>query len=139
MHGIPRPPFPYVSYEEGNDGYIFKYYELDRDSEPSEIINNVVIKNTLLWLKKYMWEHSTNPFVHGDLTDDNIVYNSPNLWIIDYEPGLTKRNPFGVDIFTRFIYYFNILIDLCDFGNSIIQKIKELIMIIHSHYIILMN
>lgn len=122
INGDFHPPFPYVSF----DGDTFKHYQLDRDKEPTDLIHNNTIIHTLQWLNKYMWSHS-NSFVHGDLTDDNIIYNEPYLWIIDFEPGITKENKiFNEHIFSLNIYYYNILIDLFDFGNSILIKNKRI-------------
>ena len=123
INGDFHPPFPYVSF----DGDTFKHYRLDREKEPTDLINNNnTIVHTLQWLNRYMWSNN-NSFVHGDLTDDNIIYNEPYLWIIDFEPGITKENKlFNQDIFSLFIYYYNILIDLFDFGNSILIKNKRI-------------
>lgn len=109
-------PFPYVNLYTTpiNYGYAiitgFVHYKLDRTY--TDIPTTEMIISTLKWLNSNLWRHS-NPYVHGDLTVDNIIVNLNKLWIIDYEPGLFQKLTN-----TNYSNYL-ILIDLYDFGTTL--------------------
>jgi hypothetical protein len=66
-------PFPFVGYDEDT----FIHYELTRYSarvgirEP--LIPDEAILHSIAWFIHFMWCNIEMPFVHGDMTESNIV------------------------------------------------------------------
>jgi len=59
---------------------------------------------TLRWLSRNLW-FNASPFVHGDLSDDNIVVSPDQLWIIDFEPGLFEPLESELEIFMDYMQF----------------------------------
>ena len=99
-------PFPFVQINEADPRYItrricdettniktgFVHYQLrEPDGTRGEKFDPIPLetfKYTIKCLIKNLW-CTERPAVHGDLTDSNLIYNPPYLFIKDFEPGLT--------------------------------------------------
>jgi tRNA A-37 threonylcarbamoyl transferase component Bud32 len=75
------------------------------------------IQYTVKWFGRYVWG-GRMPFVHGDLTRDNVVYNPPYLFIIDFEPGHVSSLSLSGNYMENLQ---KVAGDLCDFFRSIEQ------------------
>ena len=101
-----KPPFPYIRFENG----VFFHIKFERPETGrfSKRINNPVSHTmfiqTLQWLSRNLWFNS-NPFIHGDLTDDNIIVAPNQLWIIDFQPGLFIPIDSEMDIFIDYMEF----------------------------------
>jgi len=90
---LPQPLFDAMTLQEGEP---FQHYALKRITNPSEkypFIPVSEILKTLRFLYNILWfaKPPLRRFCHGDLTESNIVYNPPYLFIIDYQPGHVKE------------------------------------------------
>lgn len=96
---LPQPFLDSVTLQEEEK---FQHYALKRITNPSEkypFIPVFEILKTLRFLYNILWfaKPPLRRFCHGDLTESNIVYNPPYLFIVDYEPGHVKEIQEGYD------------------------------------------
>ncbi len=86
-----NPPFPYISPDE--DGRL-RHFQLTRYSagvgERQPMIPGENVIHSIYWFAHHMWGNATMPFVHGDMTESNVIFNPPYLFVIDFEPGLIQ-------------------------------------------------
>lgn len=118
-------PFPYLKRVhqpfENETSYFSGWYcynVFNNKHQPNVFISNNMIISTLKWLSFYLWE-SNIPFVHGELTLNNLIVNDSKLWILfntygNFRPLLKFKEH------TELYKCIYILKDLYLFGNSII-------------------
>jgi hypothetical protein len=102
-------PFPFTSVVEGQ----LIHLKLPRPEIYPKIkinhpVNQEMFDKTIKWLVKNLW-FNENPYVHGDLTETNLIVTPGKLWIIDYQPGL----------FIPADNIYQIFLDYADFITSI--------------------
>jgi hypothetical protein len=96
---LPQPVLDAMALREDEQ---FQHYALKRITNPSEkypFIPVSEILKTLRFLYNILWfaKPPLRRFCHGDLSESNIVYNPPYLFIIDYQPGHVREIQEGDD------------------------------------------
>jgi len=67
-----------------------KHYILDRPNTYKDVtvinnfITNSMFKSLIQWMGDNFWFNKT-PFIHGDLSKDNITVTPGKIWVLDYE------------------------------------------------------
>lgn len=99
-HFLPPPLLDAMALREDES---FQHYKLKRITNTasekypfipvSEILKTIRFLYNILWFAK----PPLRRFCHGDLTESNIVYNPPYLFIIDYQPGHVRELNEGDD------------------------------------------
>ena len=127
-----QPPFPYSSFENGKFIHL-KFVRPETTRDDYKRINCSVsmsmFLHTLKWLSRNLWFNSS-PFVHGDLTTDNIIVSPEQLWIVDYEPGLFRPVNSDIDIFIDYMDFYKSVLSINEEYNTLL---KEHVPLIKSH------
>jgi len=112
---------PYYSY---NNNFMIRT-NLDNNRRLDRIDTNInieelsiAIQNALSWLYKNIW---TNFAIHGDLTDNNIVYQNNNIYFIDWIQTASIYSP---SLCTLWF----ILADIVDFLNTFYTNFPQLLL-----------
>jgi tRNA A-37 threonylcarbamoyl transferase component Bud32 len=75
-------PFPYIDLNH--------HWKLKRPNAVKGTIMPIIephqIIDTIKWFGEHIWGNVITPFIHGDITYDNVVNNPPYLFIIDFDP-----------------------------------------------------
>jgi hypothetical protein len=115
----------YIPYYSYNNNFMIRT-NLDDNRRLDRINTNInidelsiAIQNTLNWLYKNIW---TNFEIHGDLTDNNIIYQNNNIYIIDWIQTATIFRP---SLCTLWF----ILADIVDFLNTFYTKFPQLLLL----------
>lgn len=124
-------PIPYinkVSPQSDQNGFIYTGWSLinifhKRHYQKNGFITSEMIEYTLKWLLYEMWESRT-PYIHGNLTNPNLVVSYEKLWILfntyqDCRPLIRFKEHSEL---YRCIYLF---VDLYTFGDSVSKNNRK--------------